>query len=663
MGKTIRTKLISAVIVIVIIALMISNGISVMVAKGGLNTQQIEKLQIQADKYASDIDEWFEGERTLTESVAKSVQELNVSMPDYDSLVSIVRAQAADRKELLNMYIGTEDKAFAQSDPNATTPEGYDPTARGWYKKAKEAKCTVVTDPYMDVLIGGMCITIATPIYYEGDLIAVVGADVTLDTIESIMNSIPKDGEQYGFLVDGSCNYIIHENKSFLPGEDTAISIASVLNDVTPIIYYPGSNIIETKDYDGEKNYFVTASLDKSGWVLGIALPSAYVHKTVNKMVLITIIVAVVSLTASIFVMTLLITKLLFPMNRMKVFIKEKIIGENNVKKTDDEVQEIDYLIKEMENRFIDTIHKTRDESVQIYDKMTETNSKVDQINENISNISATMQETGANIDMQTDSIRSIDEASTDVDRTVQKLMKQTQDMNVRTKEIVERVSEMVPVVLKNKEHAVIVTGESKERLAVASEGAKVIDEITNISHAISGIANQTNLLALNASIEAARAGEAGRGFAVVAEEINVLANTTKNEIDKVNNLTQRVTESVKTLANESNGILTFLNDVVLNDYENMETLAHNYESDADFYGDVSNALYDNAEGLSKSISDINNEIETIDSAQESLSSAVQEINSNLQLITAASESVTDDTRSVLDGINSLKETINKFNV
>ena len=663
MGKTINTKITSTVILIVILALLVSNGISLIVARNSLTSQQTEKLQIQADKYAGTIDEWFEGERTLTEGVAKNVTELDKPDPDYDELVKIVRAQASDRKELLNLYIGTEGRDFAQSDPNATTPEGYDPTARGWYKAAKEAKSTIVTDPYMDVLIGGMCITIATPIYHDGELIAVVGADVTLDTISSIVNSIPKNGSQYGFLVDASGNYIIHEDKSLEPGEDKAISVVSKMSGISSIISSPGSKIIETKDYDGEKNYFVTSAIKKSNWVLGIALPSAYVHKTVNRMMITTLVIAIIALAASIAIMMLMIRRLLAPMENMKVFIKEKIIGAANVKESNEEVQEINYLIHELEDRFIDTIHKTRDESSQIQDKMADTNSKIDDINDNISIISATMQETGANIDMQTESIRSIDDVSSEVNRTVGELMQQTQDMNVRTKEILDRVIQMVPEVLKNKDHAVAVTNDSRQRLASAIEEARVIDEIVNVSNAISGIANQTNLLALNASIEAARAGEAGKGFAVVAGEINSLANTTKNEIDKVNSLTQKVTDSVKALSDESNSILRFLSDIVLGDYDNMEKLAHNYESDANFYGEVSRILYKNAQDLSESMSKINNDLEAIDHTQESLSQAVQEINHNLQSITASSESVADETRSVMSGIDSLQETICRFNV
>ena len=663
MGKTINAKITSTVILIVILALLISNGISVIVAGNNLKKSQTEKLQYQADKYAGTIDTWFEGERTMVEGVVYDVNSLHTAAPEFDTLVTILRAHAANRGELLNMYIGTEDKQFAQSDPNATTPEGYDPTARGWYKAAKSAGRTIVTDPYMDVLIGGMCITVASPIYYDNALIGVVGADVTLDTINSVMASIPTTGGQYGFLVDSSGNYIIHEEKSFEPGEDTAVAVVSKMSDISSIISSPGSSIIRAKDYDGERNYFVTAAIQKSGWVLGLAMPSANVSATQNRMIITTLIIVLLAMVASILIMVGLIGRLLAPIERMKVFVREKIIGTEHAASSDNEVEEINYLIKELEERFIDTIHRTREESSDIQSKMTGTNERIGQINGNISVISATMQETGANVDMQTNSIRQINEASAEVNQTLDGLIRQTDDMKVRTQEIIERVEAMVPEVLQNKSHALNVTNRSKEQLSAAITQARVVDEIVNVSNAISEIADQTNLLALNASIEAARAGEAGKGFAVVAGEINTLAGNTKSEIDKVNTLTQKVTESVKALSDESTSILDFLNEVVIGDYENMEKLAQSYESDARFYGEVSGVLHAGAQELATSMSSISDEIESINHTQEDLSNAVQEINDNLQEITASSEAVAAETMHVMDGIDVLQETIGKFDV
>ena len=663
MKRTINARITSTVIIIIVAALLISSGAAIIIASRNLTSGRTELLQSQADKYAGDIDVWFEGERTMVEGVVYDVNSLNSPAPAFDTLVTILRAHAANRGELLNMYIGTEDKQFAQSDPNATTPEGYDPTARGWYIAAKGAGQTIVTDPYMDVLIGGMCITIACPIYYQDQLIGVCGADVTLDTINSVMESIPTTGGQYGFLVDSSGNYIVHKNKEFEPGEDTATPVSDKLPAISKLIANPGSGIISTKDFDGSNNYFVSSEIKKGGWILGISMPGAYVKKTTVSMTVISVVVALIALTAAVLIMIFTVRSQLAPMERMKGFIKKRIIGEGNVKECDSEVEEIDYLIKEMEDRFIDTIRKTRDESADIQVRMSETNDKMSSINGNISLINNTMKETSSNIDSQTNSIRGINDVSVGVNSTVDSLLERTENMNERAAEIIDRVEKMVPEVLHNKNNAVSVTKESQKRLTEAIKSAEVISEIVEVSAAISQIAGQTNLLALNASIEAARAGEAGRGFAVVADEINGLANTTKNEIDKVNAITQKVSDSVNALSKESNDILDFLNGVVLGDHENMEKLAQSYKEDAEFYGDLSSTLNKEAKELSASMVNIGDGISAIDSTQEELGRAISEISTSLQEISESSRSAASETEQVLEDIDKLQSTIGEFNV
>ena len=661
MLKTIKGRLTAAIILIVVAALLISTAVNVSMSNTTLIRQEKTEIQLQADKFANSIDSWIQLEKGLNDGTAASLEALEDADQDRDHYQSIISTESAGRSELLNLYFGTEDKLFIQTDPEAEAPEGYDPTARGWYIAAKDAGDTIVTDPYMDVLIGGMCITIASPVYRDGSLIGVVGADFTLDTITEIVNSIPYDSGEYGFLVDASGNFVIHTNSAYLPGEDTAVKVSDVMPALGDIITSPGSTILSAKDYDGEKNYFGTATIASCKWVLGLALPAKNDTASIYRSILIAFIIAILAIAIAILFMTALIRQQLAPMENMKAFIKEKIIGSDRLVAHKSEVAEINYLIGELEERFINTIHKTRDESANIQEKMLGTSSRVTSINDNINEISDVMRQTGSNIESQTDSIRDIDSTCSLVANTVEDLARDTGEMNERANEIIERVESFVPEILQNKQNAVTMTEESKDKLAI--EGAKVIEQIVEVSNAISSIASQTNLLALNASIEAARAGEAGRGFAVVADEINTLSTTTSDEITKVNALTQKVTESVNELTAASNDILDFLNEVVLKDYDNLEHIATNYKDDAGYYANISSALGSNAAELSSSIAEITNAIATINTSQEELNSAIHSINDNLDDISSSSEDMSSETREVLDSIGVLQDTVGSFRV
>lgn len=57
----------------------------------------------------------------------------------------------------------------------------------------------------------------------------------------------------------------------------------------------------------------------------------------------------------------------------------------------------------------------------------------------------------------------------------------------------------------------------------------------------IRNVATQTHILGLNAAIEAARSGEHGRGFGVIAEEIRKLSSQSKENADKIADLTEQI--------------------------------------------------------------------------------------------------------------------------
>ncbi|MBP3887004.1 MAG: methyl-accepting chemotaxis protein [Cellulosilyticum sp.] len=68
---------------------------------------------------------------------------------------------------------------------------------------------------------------------------------------------------------------------------------------------------------------------------------------------------------------------------------------------------------------------------------------------------------------------------------------------------------------------------------------------IGKILEAIKDLSSQTDLLSLNASIEASKAGESGKGFGVVATEIKKLAEQTRKEAEKINEIITEINSSI----------------------------------------------------------------------------------------------------------------------
>lgn len=84
---------------------------------------------------------------------------------------------------------------------------------------------------------------------------------------------------------------------------------------------------------------------------------------------------------------------------------------------------------------------------------------------------------------------------------------------------------------------------DSDEQLHTIVKGIENIREVTGI---INEVAEKASILSLNAAIESAHAGEAGKGFSVVAEEVGVLADTTAEHADLINEALFSVSDLVR---------------------------------------------------------------------------------------------------------------------
>ena len=651
MRKTIKGKITVQTIMYLLVALVICELVSVVTLNANMTSQSKLYINAEAQTNAGVVNEWLIEQGNIAHTITNAVAFMNTKDPD--TIMNYLEKNLSENKDALMYYVcfGYDGGVL----PADHSKLDLDPTTRDWWKQAIAKNGLIYTAPYKDFASGNMIVTVAEPLKIQGEQ-AVFLADIALETLTNQVKKVSADENLQGFLLDADGAVVSHENEDFLPKEEGNTILSDALNtDVC--------NVSELRDYDGRMKFVSTASVDATGWTFGVTEDKAVITKQIARNVIIVIALGLVMLIVVTVMTAVSVRKSLAPMETMKKFVKEKVIGTQICHKQKNEIEEIRYLIQEMEDKFIGVIRQTKAESDNIHERMQGTNNKVVSINENIMEIGAAMEETGANIDSQTANITMINEACGSAAQSIIHLADEAQEMAANAKEVACRVERMAKELLEDKESATQVAAESKERMQKAMQGAEVIGEIANVSSAIQEIASQTNLLALNASIEAARAGEAGKGFAVVAEEIKKLSEDTDEEISKVNDLTAKVFESVKALFRESNAVLEFINGTVMSDYNKLETLVTEYQKDTGYYNQASESIGASAESVRDSVDSINEMIDSISMAQKELSDAATSVNENLQKITYSSENMSQETKEVLESVNSLQETMQSFQV
>ncbi|MCQ2496513.1 MAG: methyl-accepting chemotaxis protein [Lachnospiraceae bacterium] len=667
MGKTIRGKLTSTVIIIVITIIMIITAGIVSIAGYNLLKAQKEELQLQADKYAHEVDTWISTEKEWVTAAANSIQ----STGDISDagVLKVVDSYYAGREELLNMYFGrASDGVFFQGNKEASTPEGYDPRARGWYKSAAEAGNTIVTDPYWDVLTNQMCGTIACPVYADGKLVGVLGIDMTLSTVTGLTNSVNYDEGVYGFLVDSSKNYVAHKNEAYLPTEDTATAVSDVSPFLSALVDNPGTEIVRAEDYDKLDTYFANSLVPTCNWQVGITIPASNLFKAVWSMIIVAVLVAIIAVAFVSIIMTTIIKKMLAPIQTLKQFasgdFSENASVESGIpSEYKNETEQIMKATISVKKQIRDIILTTQRESEDIKSISDEAYEKMVNLNENVSDISTATSEVLVQAKKASALTGEINVAGEELGKVIDILAGKASDAAVQSNESRERARELHDSSVESNNQANEIYNSTKGQLERAIERSHAVEEITSLTREILSINTQTNLLALNASIEAARAGEAGKGFAVVANEIRALADNTKYAVDKIQTVTNTIVESVNNLADNSKTLLSFMNDKVVADYGKMINIAKQYEEDAVFYNDISTELGASSEEMSANMATIVTNLSHIDDMVATITARMSDIEISTVSSGANSDTVLGQIKELTQMSEQLKETVASFRV
>ncbi len=646
MGKTIKGKLTISVICIVAVSIMLTTLGIVTMAGRRLIEDQTQALQLNADRYAEEINTWIENEKMLAEGTANSIEAAGSTA---DGLIqSALDTYAADRPELLNLYCGTKESKFLQSNREAEIPEGYDPVQRGWYQQAAQAGSTVVTDPYWDVITNQMCATIASPVYIKGELAAVIGIDVTLATVTDLTNSINFEDGVYGFLVDSSGHYIAHENKEYEPTGEKAVAVADIMPGLGGLINENLTDVIKLKDYDGSKRYFATSLIKGSNWRLGVAVPTANVRRSLEAMIGVAAATAVLMIALITGFMTWMIGRMLTPIQMLKQFasgdFSENAAAEKSNKipaEYKNETEQIRTATIEVKQQIREIILSTKNEARNIGTIAEDTSARMTVLTKDMANIL----DAAVSAMTQTAQARELAEQIMHTGQTlgtvVEDVAQRARAASGQSGDIMSRAEAQNQSAEQAGKDAADIYDQTREELEKAISDSQRVREIDTLTEEILSISAQTNLLALNASIEAARAGEAGKGFAVVADEIRLLADHSKNAVGKIRQVTEAVVGNVSFLTESAQKLLSFMNDKVMENYKDMIRLAGMYKQDAVFYSDISGKLGEASQELDTGMEGINASI-------GSITALVRETAEYMQKMECAAEESNENSKAVL---------------
>ncbi|MUJ36741.1 hypothetical protein GNP78_03870 [Aliivibrio fischeri] len=175
----------------------------------------------------------------------------------------------------------------------------------------------------------------------------------------------------------------------------------------------------------------------------------------------------------------------------------------------------------------------------------------------------------------------------------------------------------------------------------------KYTEDIDSVIEVIDTISEQTNLLALNAAIEAARAGEFGRGFSVVADEVRSLATKTQRSTVNVKEIVAKLKEQSITTDN-------FMTDNVSLIEESKKMVTE--------LSSVFDSLTDNVKEVSVINNEVNNDSKKQVQVSDNIAIALNNMNKNTQRNANYLEKTVNENAKISELTDKLKMSISFFN-
>ncbi len=239
--------------------------------------QNIKESQIKiVHAYKEKFDEKLNALKRIVETMGNKLV-LKNREKDFTSIKETLSTAINSGAGFKSVYIGYPDDYIISGLKNWFYTDDYFSTKRPWYKEAVEQKKTIISKPYYGSpgFEDKIYISIATPIYKNNKLLAVMSSDLELELVQkNLTKSFPlKDG--FAFLMTDNAKVIAQSNVLGLDfnNKDLKKFLATFPQDKIG----NKSFILNNKSY-----IFTYETLDNSNWLFVSVLDKKNISKDLN---------------------------------------------------------------------------------------------------------------------------------------------------------------------------------------------------------------------------------------------------------------------------------------------------------------------------------------------------------------------------------------------
>ncbi|MBR2563333.1 MAG: methyl-accepting chemotaxis protein [Paenibacillus sp.] len=420
-------------------------------------------------------------------------------------------------------------------------------------------------------------------------------------------------------------------------------------------------------DVDGKSTNMlaVYSTLEISGWKLIGMIPTSMLVKDAQGILTMTLWMALAFAALAVVIGVWMVRMIARPLGKLKDLMQEGAKGNLKVRtpfSSQDEIGQLSAAFNTMMEQITRLVEQTNRSAQEVLDTATELSNASKKTAVSASEIAVATEEiAGGAGSLATEAERG-NELTDNISRQMESVIAANEEMGDSARHVekssqtgTKHLNQLMTKTQKTEEMIGALVSKVDSLKESTSSVLKVLDVMQNIT-------KQTNILSLNATIEAARAGTAGRGFMVVADEVRQLAAQSRQSIDMVGEITDKImaemNETVQALSDayplfkEQMDAVKDTNVIFASVEKQMGTFVERLGMVTGSIGELSKSQATLSEAMSN-VSAVAEESSATSEEVASLSSEQQNISNQLVSLSGKLENVSSE----------LKETLSRFTV